>query len=156
AKVLREGIIVGLANHTVLIARDGTERPIDDSAAPIRSAKGNVLGCVLVFRDVTERRRLERENADRLAAAQLLASIVESADDAIISKWPDGIIRTWNGAAQRLFGYTAAQAIGRHISLIIPADRAGEEEQIIARLRAGETIQHFDTVRVRKDGRPIP
>jgi PAS domain S-box-containing protein len=152
---LREGIIVGLANHTVLLAKDGTERPIDDSAAPIRCQQGKVMGCVLVFRDVTQRRRLEKENADRLAAARFLASIVESSGDAIVSKSLDGIIQSWNAAAHLLFGYAAEQAVGKHISLIIPPDRADEEEYINSRIRAGERVEHFETVRLRSDGQPI-
>jgi PAS domain S-box-containing protein len=87
---------------------------------------------------------------------RLLASIVESSDDAIISKSLDGIIQSWNAAAERVFGFSAEQAVGRHISLIIPADRAAEEEQISARIRAGEQVDHFDTVRVRNDGQPVP
>jgi PAS domain S-box-containing protein len=154
-RVLREGRTVGLANHTVLIARDGRERPIDDSGAPIRTAKGDVGGVVLVFRDITERRRLERENAERAAAARLLASIVESSHDAIVSKSLDGIIQTWNSAAEQLFGYTAEQAVGRPITLIIPPERADEEDQIIARIRAGQRVDHFDTVRLRSDGQPV-
>lgn len=154
-KALSEGVVVGLANHTVLIARDGTELPIDDSAAPIRSSEGKILGCVLVFRDITERRRLEAEAASRFRAARLLAAIVESSDDAIISKSLDGIIQTWNAGAERLFGFTAEQAVGRHISLIIPADRLAEEDRIIATLKAGQRIDHFDTVRMRKDGQTV-
>ena len=99
---------------------------------------------------------MEKAHASRLVAARLLASIVESSEDAIISKSLDGIIQSWNAAAERVFGYTAEQAVGRHISLIIPADRAAEEDQIIARIRAGEQVKHFDTVRVRNDGQPIP
>jgi PAS domain S-box-containing protein len=155
ARALGEGAVVGLANHTVLVGKDGTERPIDDSAAPIRGQRGEVVGCVLVFRDVAERRRLEKENASRLRAALLLAAIVESSDDAIISKSLDGTIQSWNAAAERLFGYSAGQAVGRHISLIIPADRMAEEDRIIATLRAGRRIEHFDTVRLRSDGRPV-
>ena len=102
---LRDGVIVGLANHTVLIGKDGVERPIDDSAAPIKDERGQVSGCVLIFRDVTERRRSERDEASRLLSTRLLASIVESSDDAIISKSLDGIIQSWNAAAERLFGY---------------------------------------------------
>lgn len=154
-RALRDGVIVGLANHTVLITKDGSELPIDDSAAPINDNKGNVVGCVLVFRDVTARRQLEAENASRLVAAQLLASIVESSGDAIVSKSLEGIIQTWNTAAEQVFGYSAEQAVGRHISLIIPADRAGEESEIIARIQAGQRVEHFDTVRVRSDGRAI-
>ena len=154
-RALREGIVVGLANHTLLVAKDGVERPIDDSAAPIRDERGVVSGCVLIFRDVSERRQWERREAARLTSARLLASIVESSDDAIISKSLDGIIQSWNVAAERLFGYTSEEAVGRHISLIIPPDRLPEEDHIIATLRAGTRIDHFETERVRKDGRPV-
>jgi len=82
-----------------------------------------------------------------------LAAIVESSDDAIISKDLDGIVRSWNAAAERMFGYSAAEIVGKGIRLIIPADRHGEEEEILARLRRGERIEHFETLRRAKDGR---
>lgn len=82
----------------------------------------------------------------------LLAAIVESSDDAIISKDLDGIITSWNGAAESIFGYTASEAIGRHISLIIPEDRLDEETRIITRIRNGQRVEHFDTLRRRRDG----
>ena len=154
-RALADGKIVGLANHTVLIAKDGRERPIDDSAAPIRCSEGQIVGCVLVFRDITERRALEKENSRRLADARLLASIVDSSNDAIVSKTLDGVIRSWNGAAARLFGYTAEQAVGRHISLIIPPERIAEEEEIVARLQAGQRIEHYETERIRSDGHTV-
>ena len=155
ARALREGIVVGLANHTVLIERNGAERPIDDSAAPIRDEQGIVSGCVLIFRDVTAQRRMERERASQFLTARLLASIVESSDDAIISKSLDSVIQSWNAAAERLFGYSAQEAVGRHISLVIPPERIAEEDHIIARLKAGQRIEHFETERVRSDGRRI-
>ena len=154
-RALREGVVVGLANHTVLITKDGKECPIDDSAAPIRDEHRNVSGCVLIFRDVTAQRLLERDKANQLLTARLLASIVESSNDAIISKSLDGVIQSWNAAAERLFGFTAEQAIGRHISLVIPPERLAEEDEIIANLKAGKRIEHFETVRVRSDGRRI-
>jgi PAS domain S-box-containing protein len=154
-RALKENAIVGLANHTVLIRKDGSERPIDDSAAPIKTAAGGVAGCVVIFRDITDRRRLENAEASRLASARFLASIIESSEDAIVSKSLDGTIQTWNAAAERLFGYTAPEAIGRHISLVIPADRALEEDEIIARIRSGDRVDHFETVRLRKDGQPV-
>jgi PAS domain S-box-containing protein len=148
-KAIAEGAIVGLANHTVLIAKNGKELPIDDSAAPIRCAKGEVVGCVLVFRDVTERRRAER-------TAQSLAAIVESSDDAIIGKDINGVIHSWNQAAEQLFGYSAAEVIGQPIAMIAPPDRVNEMPKILARLKKGERIEHFDTVRRAKNGRLIP
>ena len=91
-----------------------------------------------------------RLKADK--AVGLLAAIVDSSDDAIISKTLKGVITSWNAGAERLFGYTAREAIGQHISMIIPFDRLHEEADILARLNRGERIDHFDTIRVRKDG----
>src|SRR6188768_52277 len=82
----------------------------------------------------------------------LLAAIVGSSDDAIVSKNLNGIITSWNEGAERIFGYTAAEAVGQSILMIIPEDRQEEEQHIIARLRKGERVEHFDTVRRRKDG----
>ena len=154
-RALREGIVVGLANHTVLIRKDGAERPIDDSAAPIRDDDGRVSGCVLIFRDVTTQRRLEGDKTRQLLTARTLAAIVESSDDAIIGKSLDGTIRSWNAAAERIFGYAAAEAVGRHISLVIPPDRIAEEDHISASLKAGKHLEHFETERVRKNGERI-
>ena len=270
-RVLAEGRIVDLANHTVLIARDGTLRPIADSAAPIRSRNGALVGVVLVFRDVTESRRAEQrlrkseeqlsdffQNANvglhfvdadgivlrvnqaeldmlgytseeyvghhiaefhadadtiadirrRLAAGEvlqryparmrckdgsirdvllnstvqwedgrfvhtrcftldvtnqrraeeaqaLLAAVIESSEDAIATKTLEGEITSWNAGAERLFGYTAAEAIGQPITIIIPPDRLDEERRILQRLRAGERVEHFETVRMTKDGRTL-
>ncbi len=270
-RALREGTIVGLANSTLLIARDGSERPIDDSAAPIRDEGGTRAGAILVFRDVTERRAVEAalrhkeaelrdfiENAtvglhwvgpdgtilwanraelellgyareeyvgrnlvefhvdrpvidnilrrllskeeihgyearlrckdgsikyalinssglwegerflhtrcfthditDRKRAEEAqarLAAIVESSDDAIVAKTLDGVITSWNQGAQRLFGYTTAEAVGQSITLIIPPERLDEEPAILQRLRRGERVDHFETVRVGKDGQRL-
>jgi PAS domain S-box-containing protein len=94
-----------------------------------------------------------RLQADR--AIGLLAAIVDSSEDAIVSKTLDGVITSWNTSAERLFGYTASEAVGQHISLIIPINRRGEETVIIERIKKGERIEHFDTVRVRKDKIPF-
>jgi PAS domain S-box-containing protein len=155
ARALRDGVVVGLANHTVLLPKQGGERPIDDSAAPIKDGDGNVSGCVLIFRDVTAARRSARDKSRQLSDARLLAAIVESSDDGIVSKSLEGIILTWNAGAERVFGHTAAEAIGRHISLVIPPDRIAEEDAIIASLKAGQRIEHFVTERMRRDGSRI-
>jgi len=275
-RVLKESIVVGLANHTALISRDGTERPIADSGAPIRDSKGIISGVVLVFRDETEQRRAlaEREKlsaqrglalksarlgswqydplaqvahfdercqvilgisgpehsrdeilgwmhpedlqrvgselgaalapvaskpywaehriirpdgrvrwvethglpvfegtgparratslvgtladiTDRKVAEEAqtrLASIVESSDDAIISKDLQGTIVTWNAAAERLLGYTADEVVGQSIEVIVPPERRNEEEEILGRMNAGERIVHLETQRRAKDG----
>jgi PAS domain S-box-containing protein len=148
AKVLRLGTVVGLANHTILLARDGTEVPIDDSGAPIRDPDGTVRGTVMVFRDITERRRAD-------ALSRLLAAIVESSDDAIISKDLHGIITSWNRAAEHLYGYTAAEAIGQPITLISVPGRVDEMAQILERIAQGERIDHYETVRRTKDGQLV-
>ncbi|HEX7184192.1 MAG TPA: PAS domain S-box protein [Thermoanaerobaculia bacterium] len=147
-QALREGVVVGLANHSILIARDGTEWPIDDSAAPMMDESGTPVGVVLVFRDVTEHRRAEEVQAR-------LAAIVESSQDAIVSKTLDGVIRTWNAGAERLFGYRAEEAVGRPITLIIPPERLDEERDILSRLARGERIEHYETIRMAKDGRRL-
>jgi PAS domain S-box-containing protein len=95
----------------------------------------------------------DRKRAD--VHAQRLASIVESSDDAIVSKDLNGIITSWNRGAERLFGYKAEEVIGRPITILIPADRIDEEPRILERIRRGERVDHYDTVRRRKDGSAI-
>jgi PAS domain S-box-containing protein len=271
-RVLATGTVVGLANHTSLIAADGTEIAIEDSAAPIRDAQGQIAGAVMVFHDVTRRRHAERalraseerlramfsQAAVGIATAELdgrfveanekacailgrpleelrrhtftglthpddvektsqlvrqllegaipsyslekryvradgstvwsnttvtllrhergaatqfigileditdrtqteelrarLAAVVEHSDDAIITKTLDGIIVTWNPGAQRIFGYAADEVIGKSITMLIPERHLDEEPAILERLRRGERIEHYETVRRRKDG----
>src|SRR5688500_12411630 len=91
----------------------------------------------------------------RAAAQARLAAIVESSDDAIVSKNLDGVVMSWNNGAERIFGWTAAEVVGKPITIIIPPERLQEEPQILARLRAGERVDHFETVRMTKDGRRI-
>jgi PAS domain S-box-containing protein len=271
-KVLESGVVVELANHSALISRHGTHVSIEDSAAPIRDARGAVVGAVMVFHDVTRRRHAERARraseeqlravfsqaavgiavtdlrgqfvdanrrfcdvlgyslqelrertflelthpddlpmtqgeVRRLLAGQIsnyalekrylrkdgtlvwsattvtllkddsghanrfigivdditprklaeavqaqLAAVVESSDDAIITKTLDGIITTWNPGAESIFGYTAQEMIGRPVTTLIPPDQVDEEPAILERLRRGERIHHYETVRRRKSG----
>ena len=267
---LREDRAPGVSRH-VLIAKGGTERLIDDNAAPIRDEDGQVVGCVLTFRDVTDRRKAElaREQSERELAdffenasvalhwigpdgviqranqaeldmlgysreeyvgqhisrfhvdrdviddaltrlfrgdslskfparlrhkngsirkvqidsnslwdkgrfihsrclmfdvtdqkrveetRSLLAAIVSASDDAIVSKTLEGVILSWNQGAQRLFGYSPAEAVGRSIDLIIPPEFRPEERQILHRIRQGDRVDHYETIRVTKDGRRL-
>ena len=147
-RVLRDGKIVGLANHTILISKAGTEIPIDDSGAPITGSDQTAGGVVLVFRDVSERKQA-------MDAARRLAAIVENSDDAIIGKTLDGTITTWNRGAERLFGYSSEEMIGSPISRLIPSDHLEDMHEILARIAAGETVDHFETERITKDGRRL-
>ncbi|HEY2842511.1 MAG TPA: PAS domain S-box protein, partial [Bryobacteraceae bacterium] len=106
------------------------------------------FGVVCYFRDIGDRKRAEQN-------ANLLASIVESSDDAIVSKNLNGVIMSWNRGAERLFGYTADEAVGRSIGIVIPPDRLDEELKILERLKRGERVEHFETIRRRKDGSPL-
>jgi PAS domain S-box-containing protein len=116
------------------------------TSSSVRDEGGRFRYAVRVQHDVTEGRQAQE------SLALQLASIVESSDDAIVSKDLDGIITTWNRGAERLFGYSAEEAIGRPILMLIPPDRVDEEPGILARIRSGERIDHYETVRRRKDG----
>jgi PAS domain S-box-containing protein len=147
-RVFQEGIVIGLANHTALLSKDGREIPIADSAAPIWGRERGLSGAVLVFRDVTEARRATE-------ARLYLASIVESSDDAIIGHTLDGHIASWNRGAEKLYGYTAAEAVGQPLSLLVPPDHPDEVPALMQRIRRGEYIEHFETERIRKDGKRV-
>jgi PAS domain S-box-containing protein len=275
ARALAENAVVGLANHTALVSRGGKRIAIEDSAAPIRDNQGRVTGAVMVFHDVTERRRAEealrqseerfrasfnqaavgmaiadlkgrfgevnqrfldilgytREELGKLTFRELthpddlpptvaeverllrgekssyslekryirgdgtpvwsfttvtllrnaageperfmgiieditarktgeealirLAAVVESSDDAIISKSLEGIINSWNKGAERIFGYTAREILGKPVTTLIPAELVEEEPRILGKLRSGERIDHYETMRLRKDGKLI-
>ncbi len=114
-RVIRDGLVVGLANHTLLLARDGREVPIADSGAPIHDAHGAVSGVVLVFRDIAEQRDADRAN-------QRLAAIVSSADFAMVAETVDNVITDWNPGAEALFGYSAAEMVGRKMSSLAPPE----------------------------------
>lgn len=144
-KVIAEGIIVGLANHTLLIRKDGRELPIDDSGAPIRDTQGSVIGVVLAFRDVTAQRQAQVELAR-------LAAIVESSEDAIHAKTLDAIITSWNRSAELLYGYTAQEIIGQSAALLMPPDHLPELDHNMAQIRSGQPIKAYETQRRHKDG----
>ncbi|WP_071923661.1 PAS domain S-box protein [Chelatococcus daeguensis] len=127
---------------------DGTRVPFLPYPTPLFDASGHLVGAVNVLVDMTERLHAEE-------AARRLALIVESSDDAIISTDLDGIVTSWNGGAERLYGYTAAEAIGRPVMILIPDDRPDEEPSILERIRRGERVDHYETVRRCKDGRLV-
>ncbi len=135
-RALEKGQVVGLANHTILISKTGQEWPIDDSAAPIRDQIGRVAGVVLVFRDISARKREEedrRTRVDRLAdAEERTRSIVDNVVDGIITIDDRGRIQTFNRAAERLFGYPAKETIGQNVNMLMPAPYHAEHDGYVA------------------------
>jgi len=144
AVLIREGRIQD-GMEAIAERPDGTRRWFIPFPRPLRDREGRMTGGMNMLLDITQRKLSEQAN-------HLLAAIVDSSDDAIISKSLDGIITSWNKSAERMFGYAPTEAIGKHITLIIPPERRDEEVGILARLRRGERVDHFETVRMRKDG----
>lgn len=134
--------------ETIRIRKDGTPINVSVTISPIRNEFGRIVGASKIARDITERLKLE-------AKAQQLEAIVQSTDDAVIGKSLDGIITSWNPGAEALFGYTAKEMIGKSMRALISFDRQNEEDQILAKLKNGEKIDHFETKRVCKSGRSI-
>jgi PAS domain S-box-containing protein len=135
--------------ETMRMAKDGSLVELAVTISPIRDDAGRVVGASDVARDISEQKRIGRSDI-------LLAAIVNSSDDAIISKSLQGIITSWNNGAQRIFGYAANEIIGQPITKLIPENRLGEEPRILERLRRGERVEHFETIRVRKNGEHFP
>jgi PAS domain S-box-containing protein len=131
--------------ETTRMKKDGEKFPISVTISPIKDESGKIIGASKIARDISERRRLD-ESRYRLAA------IVDSADDAIISKNLDGIITSWNNGARRLFGYEQEEIVGQSILTLIPDNLRHEEEEILRRLRAGDNIEHYQTTRISKQG----
>ncbi|UXN75976.1 PAS domain S-box protein (plasmid) [Devosia sp. A8/3-2] len=124
---------------------DGTRIPFMAFPTPIFGAEGKLIGAVNMLVDIVDRMVVDE-------AAQRYAAIVQSSDDAILAKDINGTIVSWNAGAERLFGYTAEEAVGRPIVMLIPKDRENEEPEILSRIRGGERIEHYETIRRRKDG----
>jgi PAS domain S-box-containing protein len=127
---------------------DGTRIPFIPFPTPIYNSEGQFIGAVNLLVDIADRKRAEE-------AMQRLASIVESSDDAIVGKNLDGIITSWNKGAERIFGYLAEEIVGRSIKTLIPPEHHHEEDAIIERIRRGERVEHYETVRQRKNGSRI-
>lgn len=125
---------------------DGSDFKVD--FVPLRNAQDEVYAGLIIAIDITDIKKADEKSA-------MLAAIVQSSDDAIISKTLEGIVTSWNKSAERLFGYTANEMIGQPIVRVIPHDRLDEEPKILARLAKGERVDHFETIRVAKDGRML-
>jgi PAS domain S-box-containing protein len=145
---MAEALQTGKASHgveAVLERPDGSRVPFTPYPTVFKDTRGAVTGGLNILIDLTDRQKADRTDAH-------FAAIVESSDDAIISKGLDGVIRSWNKGAERIFGFSPEQAVGQHVSLLIPDDRLDEEPGIIERIRKGERIDHYETIRRRRDG----
>jgi PAS domain S-box-containing protein len=147
--VLQTGKAVASSEDAVLLAKSGKKTSVDSNARPVFKPDGGLANIVLVFRDVTLRRKAEE-------SGQRLAAIIENSGDAILSKDLDGIVQTWNAGAERLFGYTAEEMIGKPILTLFPPDRLTEEDRILDHLRNGKPCEIFETFRLKKGGERVP
>src|SRR5207237_9302805 len=126
-------------------AKDGSIYWVDTTVVPLLEARGKPRQYMAIRADVTERKRVEEMR-------EHLVAVVDSSDDAIISKDLNGTINGWNRGAEKLFGYTAGEVMGQPARILFPADRPTEESDILARIRRGESVEHFETIRVPQDG----
>ncbi|MGO8994737.1 MAG: PAS domain S-box protein [Polyangiaceae bacterium] len=150
-RVLQHRVLAGErieAYETSRRRKDGSDVAVSVSLAPLLDSAGNVVGLSGTARDLTSQRNAEKTQA-------LLAAIVQSSNDAIVSKTLDGTITSWNDAAERLFGYTAEETLGRSITVLIPPDRLDEERVLIGRVAAGDRVDHYETIRLRRDGTEV-
>src|SRR5918999_6284123 len=134
--------------ETVFLDKSGRHIDVSLTISPILDADGGVIGASKTARDIRDQRAAE-------LAQMRLAAIVQSSDDAIVSKNLNGIVTSWNAAAERVFGYSASEMIGQSITKIIPAERLGEETFVLREVRAGRRVDHFETVRRTKSGEAI-
>ena len=131
--------------ETVRQAKNGRRIDISLTVLPIRNSRGTVVGASKIARDITDRKRLE----------SLLSAVINTSDDHIVTTNLDGIITSWNGGAEKMFGYSASEAIGQPIRILIPPDFHTEEEDVFDRIRRGERVNHYETVRQTRDGRRL-
>lgn len=134
--------------QTVRVHKNGQHIDVSLTVSPIRDEKGNIVGAAKIVRDITRQKKLEE-------AALRLAAIVESSDDAIASKDLNGVVTSWNRSAEKLFGYKPEEIIGKHITMIIPPELHHDEDMILSKIRRGEKIDHFETIRLHKNGERI-
>jgi len=147
AIALKEGRVIR-GTEAIAERPDGSRIWFTPYPSPLRDARGRIVGGINMLVDITERKRTE-------TAAMRLAAVVQSSHDGIVAKDLNGIITDWNQSAERIFGYTAKEIIGKSILTVIPPNRHSEETEILSRIRRGELIDHYQTVRRRKDGRLI-
>jgi PAS domain S-box-containing protein len=145
--------------------RDGSEFPVEISLSPVATGNGAIVRSVI--RDISDRKRIEEElrraneELERRKTRELrdsqnrLALLVDSSQDAIIGKNLDGIITQWNKGAEQIYGYTAAEIIGRNVSVLCPPDRPDEIPGILEKIRQGQQVEYFESVRITKDGRRL-
>lgn len=135
--------------ETIRINKAGNEIPLSLTISPIKDESGQIIGASKVGRDISDRLKNEEKQAR-------LSAIVESSDDGIISKDLNGVINSWNIGAKRIFGYSESEVVGKSITLLIPKDRLNEETLILKKIHSGERIEHFETIRLTKNGKKIP